>query len=68
MALHGALIGQAAGTPATPGMEQAVQDINAALDALATAQRGGDFAGQGQALENLQAAVDAYQAAQQNGE
>ena len=30
-----------------------------------TAQRNGDFAGQGQALEDLQAAVEAYQAAQQ---
>ncbi|WP_246063883.1 UPF0182 family protein [Blastococcus colisei] len=53
------------GTPATPGMEAAVQDINAALEALATAQQAGDFAGQGQALEDLQTAVDAYQAAQQ---
>ncbi|WP_347060726.1 UPF0182 family protein [Blastococcus sp. HT6-30] len=53
------------GLPATPDMEQAVQDINAALEALSSAQRGGDFAGQGQALEDLQAAVDAYQAAQQ---
>ncbi|WP_324274125.1 hypothetical protein [Blastococcus brunescens] len=49
-------------------MEQAVVNINAALEALANAQRAGDFAGQGQALEDLQAAVDAYQAAQQAGE
>jgi hypothetical protein len=49
-------------------MEQAVQDINGALEALETAQRSGDFAAQGQALEDLQAAVDAYQAAQQAGE
>jgi uncharacterized membrane protein (UPF0182 family) len=54
--------------PVTPDMEQAVVDINAALAALAAAQRAGDFAGQGQALEDLQAAVDAYQAAQQAGE
>ncbi|MGY1804805.1 UPF0182 family protein [Blastococcus sp. SYSU D00922] len=53
------------GTPATPGTEQAVEDINAALEALATAQRNGDFAGQGQALEDLQEAVTAYQQAQQ---
>ncbi|MDP5182713.1 UPF0182 family protein [Blastococcus sp. BMG 814] len=50
--------------PATPDMAEAVTDINAALAALATAQRSGDFAGQGQALEDLQTAVDAYQAAQ----
>ncbi|WP_346623906.1 UPF0182 family protein [Blastococcus montanus] len=53
------------GLPVTPDMEQAVGDINAALAALAEAQRAGDFAGQGQALEDLQSAVDAYQAAQQ---
>ncbi|MGY2085984.1 UPF0182 family membrane protein [Blastococcus sp. SYSU DS0539] len=53
------------GLPATPDMAQAVRDINAALDALATAQQSGDFAGQGRALEDLQTAVDAYQAAQQ---
>jgi uncharacterized membrane protein (UPF0182 family) len=48
----------------SPGMDAAVNDINAALDALADAQRAGDFAAQGQALEDLQAAVEAYQAAQ----
>ncbi|MGY1848363.1 MULTISPECIES: UPF0182 family membrane protein [unclassified Blastococcus] len=53
------------GLPATPDMEQAVQDINAALEALATAQRSGDFAAQGQALADLQEAVTAYQQAQQ---
>ncbi|WP_244523779.1 UPF0182 family protein [Blastococcus sp. DSM 46786] len=52
------------GVAVTPDMEQSVQDINAALEALATAQREGDFAGQGQALEDLQAAVTAYQVAQ----
>ena len=46
-------------------MDDAVADIESALEALATAQRNGDFAGQGQALEDLQAAVEAYQAAQQ---
>jgi hypothetical protein len=45
-------------------MDKAVSDINAALDALANAQRAGDFAAQGQALEDLQTAVEAYQAAQ----
>ncbi|MDP9430983.1 MAG: UPF0182 family protein, partial [Actinomycetota bacterium] len=42
-------------TPSTPEMQQAVEAINNALAALETAQRNGDFAGQGQALENLQA-------------
>lgn len=51
-------------TPSTPQMADAVADMNAALEALATAQRDGDFAGQGQALEDLQAAVTAYQEAQ----
>jgi uncharacterized protein len=51
-------------TPSTPDMQQAVQAINNALAALQTAQRNGDFAGQGQALEDLQKAVTAYQAAQ----
>ncbi|WP_243737462.1 UPF0182 family protein [Blastococcus xanthinilyticus] len=46
-------------------LEQAVEGMNAALAALAEAQRSGDFAGQGQALEDLQAAVTAYQQAQQ---
>ncbi|MCZ2838697.1 UPF0182 family membrane protein [Modestobacter sp. VKM Ac-2985] len=52
------------GTPGTPEMADAVSDINAALEALQTAQQGGDFAGQGAALEDLQVAVEAYQAAQ----
>jgi uncharacterized membrane protein (UPF0182 family) len=55
------------GTTTSPAMDQAVTDIQSALDALATAQRNGDFAGQGQALEDLQTAVDAYQAAQAAG-
>jgi hypothetical protein len=45
-------------------MDVAVADIQSALQALETAQRNGDFAGQGQALEELQAAVAAYQEAQ----
>jgi hypothetical protein len=48
-------------------MDQAVEEIQSALEALETAQRNGDFAGQGQALEDLQAAVEAYQQAQQAG-
>jgi uncharacterized membrane protein (UPF0182 family) len=52
------------GGASTPELDQAVTDMNAALEALANAQRNGDFAGQGQALEDLQRAVDAYQAAQ----
>jgi hypothetical protein len=51
-------------TPSTPEMQQAVEAINSALEALETAQRNGDFAGQGQALEDLQEAVTAYQTAQ----
>jgi uncharacterized protein len=51
-------------TPSTPEMQQAVEAINNALAALQTAQRNGDFAGQGQALEDLQGAVTAYQTAQ----
>ncbi|WP_245160106.1 UPF0182 family protein [Blastococcus sp. CT_GayMR20] len=52
------------GTPAAPGLDEAVSDINAALEELAAAQRAGDFSAQGQALENLGTAVEAYQAAQ----
>ena len=46
-------------------VDQAVADIQGALQALETAQRNGDFAAQGQALEDLQQAVTAYQTAQQ---
>ncbi|WNV77879.1 UPF0182 family protein [Geodermatophilus sp. DSM 44513] len=52
------------GTTPPPDQQSAVDAINAALAALETAQRNGDFAAQGQALEDLQAAVAAYQAAQ----
>ncbi|WP_233496168.1 UPF0182 family protein [Geodermatophilus sp. TF02-6] len=50
------------GTTNTPARDQAVADMNAALQALADAQRNGDFAAQGQALADLQRAVQAYQA------
>jgi uncharacterized membrane protein (UPF0182 family) len=53
------------GSATTPDMGKAVADINAALGALKTAQRDGDFAAQGRALADLEAAVKAYQAAQQ---
>ncbi|WP_235003215.1 UPF0182 family membrane protein [Blastococcus haudaquaticus] len=53
------------GTSGSPSLDQAVADIQSALQALETAQRNGDFAGQGQALEDLQEAVTAYQTAQQ---
>ncbi|WP_218859746.1 UPF0182 family membrane protein [Petropleomorpha daqingensis] len=46
-----------------PALDKAVSDLNAALDALAAAQRSGDFAAQGQALSDLQKAVAEYQAA-----
>ena len=64
--------GSPAPTPAPPAdggagegttVEQAVADLNAALSALADAQRSGDFEGQGRALADLQDAVEAYQAA-----
>ncbi|MFD2090456.1 UPF0182 family membrane protein [Blastococcus deserti] len=55
------------GTSGNAALDQAVADIQAALQALETAQRNGDFAAQGQALEDLQAAVEAYQQAQQAG-
>jgi uncharacterized membrane protein (UPF0182 family) len=53
------------GAAADPAMTKAVSDINTALSALATAQRSGDFEGQGRALADLQKAVTAYQNAQQ---
>jgi uncharacterized membrane protein (UPF0182 family) len=55
------------GTAANPAIDQAVAGIQSALQALQTAQRNGDFAGQGKALADLQAAVSAYQAAQKAG-
>jgi hypothetical protein len=53
------------GSPSNPEMAQAAADINEAIQALKTAQRNGDFEGQGRALAELEAAVAAYQAAQQ---
>jgi uncharacterized membrane protein (UPF0182 family) len=52
--------GAGAGTSAR---DQAVRDIDAALTALANAQRNGDFTGIGQAQADLQRAVAEYQAA-----
>ncbi len=52
------------GSGASPEMNQAVADINTALDQLRQAQSSGDFAGQGQALAQLDAAVQRYQEAQ----
>ncbi|WP_245887621.1 UPF0182 family protein [Geodermatophilus tzadiensis] len=51
------------GTPEA-GLDAAVTELDAALQALADAQRSGDFAAQGEALARLQRAVEAYQAAQ----
>jgi hypothetical protein len=50
------------GAPA-PEVDQALRDVDAALQRLADAQRSGDFAAQGQALTDLQRAVEAYEAA-----
>ncbi len=46
-----------------PARDQAVGQINAALEALAEAQRNADFEGIGRAQADLQAAIQAYQAA-----
>jgi hypothetical protein len=46
-----------------PARDQAVGQINAALQALADAQRNADFEGIGRAQADLQAAVQAYQSA-----
>jgi uncharacterized membrane protein (UPF0182 family) len=51
-------------TGSTPELTQAVENLDAALQALADAQRSGSFTAQGEALDELQAAVEAYQAAQ----
>jgi uncharacterized protein len=53
------------GAAPDPAMSKAVSDINAALSALSTAQKNGDFEGQGRALSELQKAVTEYQNAQQ---
>ncbi|MGY1844144.1 UPF0182 family membrane protein [Modestobacter sp. SYSU DS0875] len=57
----------AEGGGGSPTLEAALADIDAALDALADAQRNADFAAIGQAQADLQAAVEAYQAAQAAG-
>jgi uncharacterized membrane protein (UPF0182 family) len=49
-----------------PAMDQAVADMNAALQQLKTAQQNGDFAAQGNALAALQKAVAAYESAKAN--
>jgi uncharacterized protein len=49
------------GTGESPDVDAALADVDAALDALADAQAGRDFAAQGQALEDLDTAVRAYQ-------
>jgi uncharacterized membrane protein (UPF0182 family) len=51
------------GSGSNPALDQAVQDLDAALQRLEDAQRNGDFAAQGQALEDLQRAAQAYEAA-----
>jgi len=52
------------GSASSPEMAKAVTDINSALAALSTAQKNGDFEGQGKALADLQKAVTEYQTAQ----
>src|SRR3954462_3703003 len=54
------------GKSSNAAMDQAVTGIRGALRAPQTAQRNGDFAGQGTALQQLQTAVEAYQKAQQD--
>jgi uncharacterized membrane protein (UPF0182 family) len=51
------------GTAGSAALDKAVADLDAAISALATAQRNGDFAGIGKAQSDLQAAVQEYQAA-----
>jgi uncharacterized membrane protein (UPF0182 family) len=53
------------GSTEGPDLDTAVRNLDAALEALADAQRSGDFEGQGRALADLQEAVEAYQAAQE---
>jgi uncharacterized membrane protein (UPF0182 family) len=51
------------GSGSDPALDQAVTDLDAALQRLEDAQRNGDFAAQGQALADLKRAADAYEAA-----
>ncbi|MFA7509178.1 MAG: UPF0182 family protein [Mycolicibacterium vanbaalenii] len=48
-------------TQLSAGKAAALQDVNAALDALQDAQRSGDFAQYGEALQRLDDAVNKYQ-------
>jgi uncharacterized protein len=50
-----------------PALEKAVSDIDAALNALATAQRNGDFGAIGKAESDLQKAVQEFQSARSAG-
>ncbi|WP_448628726.1 UPF0182 family membrane protein [Geodermatophilus sp. URMC 64] len=52
------------GGGSNPDLDQAVADMNSALEAYQEALRSGDFAATGEALDRLQQAVEAYQAAQ----
>jgi uncharacterized membrane protein (UPF0182 family) len=55
--------GGGGGSGGSTARDAAVADINAALTALADAQRSGNFEGIGRAQADLQAAIQAYQAA-----
>ena len=55
------------GGASSPAQQQAVTDLNAALNQLRTAQQAGDFAGQGSALSALQKAIGEYMTAQGAG-
>ncbi|EHR49362.1 hypothetical protein SacmaDRAFT_1073 [Saccharomonospora marina XMU15] len=52
---------------ANPELDQAVADIQAALEKLRAAQRSGDFNAQGEALAELDAAAQRYEQAQNAG-
>lgn len=56
----------AGGSPTDPQLDRAVGAIDAALTALADAQKSGDFAAIGQAEADLQKAVKAYETAKAN--
>jgi uncharacterized membrane protein (UPF0182 family) len=53
------------GTPSNPALDQAVADLDQALDDLTSAYQSGDFEAIGRAQAELQRAVDAYNAARQ---
>ena len=50
------------GPASSEDVSKALAEVNAAMDALKSAQQTGDFSGYGAALDRLQKAVDAYQA------